>query len=91
MQISGRHLTSAEAARFVRRALREAFPDASFRVRSKGSIIDVAWTGGPDRDVVAPIAAVLTRCAGAMRLADAPKPTRPAPALRLVAAANPAA
>jgi len=45
------YLTCAETARLLRQALRAAFPDVRFRVRSKtysgGASITVSWIDGP--------------------------------------------
>ncbi|WP_449106813.1 LPD29 domain-containing protein [Pseudomonas mohnii] len=47
-----RYLTCAETAKLVRKALKEAFPDVKFSVRSNvysgGASLSVSWTDGPN-------------------------------------------
>lgn len=46
------YLTAADTAKLVRKALKEAFPDMKFSVRSHtysgGASLTVAWTDGPN-------------------------------------------
>lgn len=53
---SPRYIGTAETAKYIREALKEAFPTIKFSVRSKsysgGSSIRVEWTDGPTDDAV---------------------------------------
>lgn len=55
-----RYLSCAETAKLVRKALKEAFPEIKFSVRSStysgGASIRVAWVDGPKSDQVEAIA-----------------------------------
>lgn len=57
-----RYLSCAETAKLVRKALKEAFPEIKFSVRSDtysgGASIRVRWTGGPITSQVEAIAKV---------------------------------
>jgi len=54
------YMTTAETAKMVRTALREAFPGVKFSVRSSvyagGSSIDVSWIDGPNARMVESVA-----------------------------------
>ena len=60
MNATREYLSCAETAKLVRQALKRAFPDAKFSVRSDtysgGASIDVRWTDGPRAKAVEPIA-----------------------------------
>lgn len=55
-----KYLSCAETAKLIRQALKEAFPDVKFGVRSKtysgGASIDVSWTDGPNTAQVEAVA-----------------------------------
>lgn len=59
-EAAARSIDVTEAARHLRAALKSAFPGVKFSVRSSrysmGCSIDVAWTDGPSRAAVAPVA-----------------------------------
>lgn len=54
------YMSCADTAKMIRQALKEAFPDVKFSVRSKtysgGASIDVSWTDGPNTNQVEAIA-----------------------------------
>lgn len=60
-----KHLTCAQTAAIVRKALKEAFPGVKFSVKSKtysmGASMSVAWTDGPN---IAQVEAVTNRFEG---------------------------
>lgn len=43
-----KYLTTAETAKIIRKALKEAFPDVKFSVKSDGSSAGITWTDGPN-------------------------------------------
>jgi Large polyvalent protein associated domain 29 len=49
-------LSAADTAKLVRAALKRAFPDAKFSVRSDRNSINVRWTDGPSRRAVEAVA-----------------------------------
>lgn len=55
-----KYINTAETAKLIRKALKEAFPDVKFSVKSKtysgGSSINVNWTDGPNTAQVEAIA-----------------------------------
>ena len=56
------HISCADTAKLIRRALKEAFPDVKFGIRSKvytgGASIRVCWTDGPNNKQVEAVASV---------------------------------
>lgn len=60
--MSRKYLSCAETAALVRQALKEAFPDVKFSVRSKtysgGASMTVAWTDGPNSAQVGAVTSV---------------------------------
>ncbi len=55
-----KYISTTDTARELRKALKDAFPDTRFSVRTDkyaaGASINVEWTDGPTRDEVDPIA-----------------------------------
>jgi len=54
--MNARYITAKDTAKLVRKALKRAFPDTTFSVRSDHNSINVRWTDGPTTAQVDPIA-----------------------------------
>ncbi len=47
-----KYLTTAETAKIIRKALKEAFQGVKFSVKSENSTVSITWTDGPNVDQV---------------------------------------